>query len=99
VKAENASCPFCEQANETIQHLDLMCAHLASMVFCPTDRIQEVTARPETAVFSGWWYGALKTVNKQHKKGPNSLIILVAWELWKHHNGCVQWIHPMLVWF
>ncbi|PVH63837.1 hypothetical protein PAHAL_2G117900 [Panicum hallii] len=63
------------------------------------DRIQEVTTRLETAVFSSWWYRALKTVNKQHKKGLNSLIILVAWELWKHPNGCVQWSHPMLVWF
>uniref|UniRef100_A0A0A9BEL1 Uncharacterized protein n=1 Tax=Arundo donax TaxID=35708 RepID=A0A0A9BEL1_ARUDO len=24
-----------------------------------------------------------------HRKGLNSLIILAAWELWKHRNNCV----------
>jgi hypothetical protein len=28
-------------------------------------------------------------VDKQHKQGINSLIILVATEVWKQHNGCV----------
>jgi hypothetical protein len=28
-------------------------------------------------------------VKKKYKKGVNSLIILGAWVLWKHRNGCV----------
>jgi hypothetical protein len=28
-------------------------------------------------------------VPKEQKSGLNSLIILVAWELWKHRNDCV----------
>jgi hypothetical protein len=28
-------------------------------------------------------------VEKSLRKGLNSLIILVAWEIWKHHNACV----------
>jgi hypothetical protein len=35
------------------------------------------------------WRKSLKKVHKQHKKGLNSLIILGAWILWKHRNGCV----------
>jgi hypothetical protein len=28
-------------------------------------------------------------VPKAERKGLNSLIILVAWEVWEHHNSCV----------
>ena len=29
------------------------------------------------------------SVPKAERKGLNSLIILVAWEVWKHRNSCV----------
>jgi hypothetical protein len=44
---------------------------------------------PDTNSFSGWWSQTVKRVPKEFKKGLNSLIILVAWELWKHRNACV----------
>jgi hypothetical protein len=31
----------------------------------------------------------IKSVEKNLRKGLNSLIILVAWEIWKHRNSCV----------
>ena len=31
----------------------------------------------------------LSMFRKDLRKGLNSLIILVAWEIWKHHNSCV----------
>jgi len=39
--------------------------------------------------FSKWWCQAIKGFDKKMRKGLNSLIILVAWELWKHRNACV----------
>jgi hypothetical protein len=34
--------------------------------------------------------GLAKTkVTLVHKKGFNSLVILVAWRMWKHRNACV----------
>ena len=33
--------------------------------------------------------GSIKNVPKDTKKGLNSLIILVAWNIWKHRNACV----------
>ena len=38
---------------------------------------------------SCWWSCAIKSVPKNKRKGLNILIILVAWELWKHQNACV----------
>lgn len=45
--------------------------------------------QPDVTRFSNWWYSAVRSVPKELKKGPNSLIILVAWEILKHRNACV----------
>lgn len=39
--------------------------------------------------FSSWWCKSIKGLPKDPKRGLNSLIFLVAWELWKHRNFCV----------
>lgn len=44
---------------------------------------------PDATIFSSWWFSAAKGASKEVKKGFESLIILVAWELWKHQNACV----------
>jgi hypothetical protein len=31
----------------------------------------------------------MRRVNKEHRKGVNTLIILGAWIVWKHRNACV----------
>nr|TKV94710.1 hypothetical protein SEVIR_9G313500v2 [Setaria viridis] len=36
-----------------------------------------------------WWGKAIRTVPHDLRKGLNSLIILVAWEIWKHQNSCM----------
>ncbi|GJN20286.1 hypothetical protein PR202_gb07644 [Eleusine coracana subsp. coracana] len=40
-------------------------------------------------MFTEWWRKARKWAEKEKRKGLNSLIILGAWMLWKHHNWCV----------
>jgi len=44
---------------------------------------------PSVSRFSGWWRKVIKAVPKEVRRGLNSLIILVAWEVWKHRNDCV----------
>ncbi|KAG0516531.1 hypothetical protein BDA96_09G011000 [Sorghum bicolor] len=39
--------------------------------------------------FSGRWCSTNKGIPRGSCKGLNSLIILVAWELWKYRNACV----------
>jgi hypothetical protein len=39
--------------------------------------------------FQEWWRRILSMVNISNKKSINSLIILGAWTLWRHHNDCV----------
>ena len=40
-------------------------------------------------MFADWWKKAERRIQKQHRKGFNSLCILGAWILWKHRNSCV----------
>jgi hypothetical protein len=42
-----------------------------------------------TRSFADWWRRSWKRVQKQHRKGFNSLCILGAWTLWKQRNACV----------
>jgi hypothetical protein len=39
--------------------------------------------------FSSWWCCTIKSVPRVEHNGLNTLIILVAWEIWKHRNACV----------
>ncbi|WVZ89536.1 hypothetical protein U9M48_035920, partial [Paspalum notatum var. saurae] len=39
--------------------------------------------------FNSWWFRASRTLPKELRKGFNSLVVLVSWELWKHRNACV----------
>ena len=48
-----------------------------------------IAPQPSTTGFSSWWYRAVKEVPKESRKGVNSLIILVGWEIWKHRNNCI----------
>jgi hypothetical protein len=39
--------------------------------------------------FQEWWCQVLSSVRTPNRRGLNSLIILGAWTLWRHHNDCV----------
>ena len=39
--------------------------------------------------FSTWWGDTNRSSPKELCKGLNSIIIIVAWEVWKHKNSCV----------
>uniref|UniRef100_A0A0A8XWC3 Uncharacterized protein n=1 Tax=Arundo donax TaxID=35708 RepID=A0A0A8XWC3_ARUDO len=44
----------------------------------------------DDVVFQEWWRQAQRQVPKPLRKGFNSLVILVAWTLWKLRNRCVR---------
>ena len=39
--------------------------------------------------FLDWWHGATSAAPTALRKGIASLILLVAWLIWKHRNSCV----------
>jgi hypothetical protein len=53
-----------------------------------------IAPQPNVGSFASWWYKAIQGKGKENKQGLNSLIILVAWEIWKHRNDCV-WLYKV----
>jgi hypothetical protein len=85
-----SACPFCDQALERINHLLSSCVlarevwtsmlHGLGLGVLPPDHV---------ARLKSWWGHAANSLPKVGRKGFNSLVILVCWELWKHRNACV----------
>jgi len=51
-------------------------------------------------VIENIWIGG--SVNKEPQKGLNTLIDLIAWELWKYRNNCIfflYWAVASVVWW
>ncbi|WVZ76816.1 hypothetical protein U9M48_024747 [Paspalum notatum var. saurae] len=76
--------------DESIQHI------LVSSVFSreswtkilPSIGLQAAAPQTERS-FANWRGCAVNRVPKEKRKGFNSLVILVAWTIWKHRNACV----------
>jgi len=84
------ACLFCDQAQETAPHLLLSCVftrQIWTLVFSHLNLVVDVPVNSSS--FSAWWGKVIRAAPNQWRKGLNSLIILVAWEIWKHRNSCV----------
>ena len=84
-------CPLCDQEDETIQHILTSCVFAREIWFRVLSLVglQQLTPSQDDLVFQEWWRLALTRVSEQQQKGFNSLVILVAWWLWKYRNACV----------
>ena len=85
------SCPLCDQEDETINHLLVGCVFARQVWAQVLQQFGLLHLAPQPAVdrFLGWWKRSSAAAPKEVRKGFNSLIILVAWEIWKHQNSCV----------
>ena len=85
------SWPLCDQEDETINHLLVGCVFARQVWSLVLHQFGLLHLAPQSAVtrFSGWWKRSTAAIPKEARKGLNSLIILVAWEIWKHRNTYV----------
>ena len=84
-------CPLCDQEEEDIQHLLTTCVFSRDFwfrVLAPLGLQDRFPGRHELS-FADWWRKAVKKIQKDTRKGLNSIIILGAWVIWKHRNSCV----------
>jgi hypothetical protein len=85
------ACPFCDQEDETVQHILVSCVFAREVWLLIFQRmgLLTITPQPLAVHFTSWWCKAIQGVDKELKKDLNSLIILVVWEILKHHNDCI----------
>lgn len=87
-----AACPFCDQAAETINHVLSSCVLVREVWSTTLIRLNHIVRlRPPNAdsSFNSWWSRTAASLPKVLRKGFNSFVILVLWEIWKHRNACV----------
>lgn len=72
-------------------YLESFCWQLESCVFSRTVWIglQDVAPGLNHTIFADWWLQVMHHIPRVFRRGFNSLVILVAWFLWKLRNGCV----------
>jgi hypothetical protein len=80
-------CPLCDQEDETIQHLLASCVVARQVWFSlfSTLNLSTWAPRQQDNNFTEWWRKVSRKINKEKRKGLNSLI-LGAWSIWKHQN-------------
>jgi hypothetical protein len=53
------------------------------------DEDEYVQPLNSSSSFNSWWKHAARSLPGKLRGDFNSLVILLSWELWKHHNACV----------
>jgi hypothetical protein len=81
---------LCDQKEETIFYTLLQCVfarevwhHILSFI-----GLQQFSPGRDAAHFQGWSSSEM-AVPKLQRKGFNSVVLLVAWRLWRHRKTCV----------
>lgn len=65
----------------------LLCLCQTSLV-STTLWLGSVLPQPWNGSFMKWWSSSIRLTPKELQKGLNTLVFLVAWEIWKHRNAC-----------
>lgn len=85
------ACVLCDQAPETLDHLLMPCVFLRQFWFFFVSLIGLAVLAPQLGEISflDWWRKASSSLLLLMQKGLNSIVILGAWTLWRHRNGCL----------
>jgi hypothetical protein len=76
-------CPHCDQEEETINHLLVLCVFAREFWFVLLWKVglQALSPQQDEPSFDEWWAKAESRMDGSHKKELNSLIILGAWTI------------------
>ena len=83
----NPTCPLCDQAPETAQHLCLNCVYAQEVWVLVAQWTEGLVAVPDReAKMEHWWNGSLTGIPKSIKREKASILIYTAWNIWKERN-------------
>jgi hypothetical protein len=80
-------CALCCQEEETVEHLTIQCSYTREVwyqLLLPR-RLHRHTPAPDSQLAS-WWPNLSNDTPKAERKEVNSLVILIARELWLERN-------------
>ena len=84
------ACAFCDQHEETVEHLLLQCPYSREVWFklLRMGGLQRLMPQPDSSL-ADWWVSSRKLVPKTMRKGFDSVVLLIMWILWKERNARV----------
>jgi hypothetical protein len=85
------SCVLCNQEEEIVQHILTNCVFARQFWhdILSSFGLNNISTKRRDTCFVDWWRKASHRVHKSKRKRFNSIIILGAWNIWKHRNKCV----------
>ncbi|TVU02441.1 hypothetical protein EJB05_52059, partial [Eragrostis curvula] len=83
-------CLLCDQKEETVQHILTDCVFARDVWFRALGKVglQRVAPGQEDTVLCEWWRRAARRVGREQRKGFNTYVILITWQIWKMCNRC-----------
>ncbi|WVZ61528.1 hypothetical protein U9M48_011389 [Paspalum notatum var. saurae] len=96
---EEDSCALCDQGVETMDHLLVGCSFTKEVWLRVLSVLNWTSRMPGNHLsFVDWWLQARKGLLKMVRRGFDSLILLVAWVIWKERNKRVFRRRAALLW-
>lgn len=88
---QSSPCYICDQQEYSVDHILLRCGFARQVWHNSFMRARLlITLVPSTEASIGpWWMTARKLVPKDGRKGFDSHVMLICWQLWKNRNGIV----------
>ena len=85
---DDDTCVLCNQSSETIDHLLIACPFSREIWFNVLRKVgwESVTPSLHMDHHASWWTEARKHVPKHNRRGFDSLVVLICWQLWKERN-------------
>jgi hypothetical protein len=85
-----SACFTCLQEEDTAQHILGHCVYAREVWHLCLQGIGLNIVEPQRSItFQAWWLAARGLIRKEDRKRFDSLVILVAWMLWKQRNARV----------
>ena len=81
-------CYLCEQEEDTVDHITMQCVFARQVWYSCFLRMNINTDLCPThhSTIDAWWDDARKHVPKRLRKGFDSVVISICWNLWKQRN-------------
>ena len=88
LQTETSPCFLCLQEEDTAEHILIQCVYAREAWLGVLQRLGSAVRPPEAGDHLGaWWLGVRRALGKHGKREFDTLVILLAWHLWKQRNA------------
>ena len=88
---QRSPCYLCNQEEDTVDHITMQCVFARQVWYI---RFCRMSINPDLcptqhSTISDWWNTTRKHIPKRQRKGFDSVVTSICWNIWKQRNGRV----------